>query len=203
VARGGAAARSGRRTQLVGAAVSFARREPLLLGLIAVGAALRFVTLAQQSLYLDEAATVRLLREPAIDMFRGIATEESTPPLYYALARAWSSAFGTGEVGLRSFSALVGTATIPVAYAAARQFVSRRAALAAAGLVATSPFLVWYSQEARAYALLVLFGAASLYFLGVALNETSRTAVRWWAVVSILALATHYFGIFLAAGESP
>jgi hypothetical protein len=48
----------------------------------------------------------------------------------------------------------------------------------------------------------VLFGAASLYFLGVALNETSRTAVRWWAVASILALATHYFGIFLAAGEA-
>ena len=50
-------------------------------------------------------------------MLRPIPTTESTPPLYYVLARGWAVVFGTGEVGLRSLSALLGTLTIPVVYA--------------------------------------------------------------------------------------
>ena len=38
-------------------------------------------------------------------------------------------------------------------------FCSRRVGLVAAALVAVHPFLVWYSQEARSYSLLVLLGA--------------------------------------------
>ena len=38
-------------------------------------------------------------------------------PLFYAVAWLWVKLFGTGEVGLRSLSALCGTAFVPVAYA--------------------------------------------------------------------------------------
>src|SRR5438876_576650 len=79
-----------------------------------------------------------------------------TPPFYYMLAWGWAKLFGTGEVGLRSLSALAGTLTIPAAYAAGRALSSRRAGLIAAALFAVNPLLVWYSQEARAYALLAL-----------------------------------------------
>ncbi len=108
--------------------------------------------------------------------------------------------FGTGEVGLRSLSALLGTATVPAAYAAADTFVTRRSALIAAALVAVSPLLVWYSQEARAYALLVLLGTLSLVFFRQALARGGRP-LTWWAVSASLALATHYFAIFLVAAE--
>ena len=64
-------------------------------------------------------------------------------------------------MGLRSLSALAGTLTVPVCYAAGRTLVSHRAGMIVAALSAVSPLLVWYSQEARAYGLFVLFGSFS------------------------------------------
>jgi 4-amino-4-deoxy-L-arabinose transferase-like glycosyltransferase len=135
-------------------------------------------------------------------MLRAIPDSESTPPLYYVLAWPWAKAFGTGEVGLRAFSALCGTATVPVAYAAGAALASRRAGLIAALLVATSPLLVWYSQEARAYALFVLCGALSLWLFARALERPSPGVLAGWAAASALALATHYFAVFLVVAEA-
>ncbi len=95
-----------------------------------------------------------------------VGFSESAPPLYYALAWLWTQVVGTGELGLRSLSALAGVATVPVAYLLGIELRDRRAGIAAAALVAVNPMLLWYSQEARGYALLVLLTAlALLYFL--------------------------------------
>ena len=137
------------------------------LGLVlAAGAALRFATLDVQSLWYDEAVTARLLRMDLGAMLRAIPGSESTPPLYYVLAWLWTQLLGTGEAGMRSLSALLGTATIGVVWALGRRLGGDRAALAAAALAAFSPLLQWFSQEARAYALLALLAAlAALLWL--------------------------------------
>ena len=166
-----------------------------------MGAALRFSTLDLQSFWLDEAFTVVLVREDLGGLLDGVARTESTPPLYYLLAWVWANAFGTGEAGLRSLSALLGTAAIPVAYGAAARLASPRAGLVAALLVAVNPMLVWYSQEARSYALLVLLGALSFYFWAGAWVGGRRAAMVGWAVTSALAVATHYFAVFLVLPE--
>ena len=54
-------------------------------------------------------------------LLHAIPDSESSPPLYYLLAWLWTHVFGTGEVGLRSFSALVGTAAIGVVWALAKR----------------------------------------------------------------------------------
>ena len=106
-------------------------------------------------------------------MLREVKASESNPPLYYALAWGWAKAFGTSEVGLRSLSALFGAATVPVAYLIGRELASRRAGLAGAAIVAVNPMLIWYSQEARSYALLIFFAALSLLFFARALHSRS------------------------------
>jgi hypothetical protein len=176
------------------------RRVGPLLGLCLVGGALRFATLGTQSFWLDEAATGRLVRMGFGAMIRALPDGESTPPLYYVLAWLWTRLFGTGEVGLRSLSALLGTLTIAVVYAAAARLLGRRPAVAAAALTAFSPLLIWYSQEARSYALLVALCAASLWALAEALERDRGLVV--WATVCALALATHYFAAFLIAPEA-
>src|SRR2546423_4015706 len=100
-----------------------ARHLQLLAGIVVAGALLRFLTLDVQSYWLDEAATVDLLRKGFGSMISGVVSGESTPPLYYVLAWLWAKVFGTGEVGLRSLSALFGTLTIPVAYSLGRSVV--------------------------------------------------------------------------------
>ncbi|HEY0632076.1 MAG TPA: glycosyltransferase family 39 protein [Thermoleophilaceae bacterium] len=173
------------------------RRERLVLAAcVVVAAALRFTRIGHQSFWLDESYTVDLVQRPFGDMLSGVASTESTPPLYYALAWLWEKVFGHGEAGLRSLSALFGTLTVPVAWRAAREwFDSPRAGLIAAALVAVNPFFVWYSQEARSYSLLVLMAALSLLFLG-------RRAYAWWAITAALALLTHYFSAFLLVPEA-
>jgi mannosyltransferase len=169
--------------------------------LVALAAAMRFVTLAQQSFWYDEAVTVHLVRDGFGAMLHRIPQTESTPPLYYAVAWVWARIFGNGEVGLRSLSALAGTATVPLVYLSGRRLAGQLAGVVAGGLAAVSPFLVWYSQEARAYALVVLLCAASLLLYLRARARPSAGRLAAWAAVSAAALATHYFAAFVVGAE--
>jgi hypothetical protein len=107
----------------------------------------------------------------------------------------WARLFGYGEAPLRSLSALAGVATVPVVYAATRKLISGRAAVIVASLTAFNPLLIWYSQEARSYALLVLLSAGALLAFVIARERPTRAALASWAVASILALATHYYAV--------
>jgi mannosyltransferase len=175
----------------------------IVAGLTALAAALRFATLGVQAYHHDEIVTAsRVLRDGFGHAMEAVGFSESAPPLYYALAWAWTQLTGTGEVGLRSLSALAGVATVPVAYLLGAELRGRRAGVVAAALVAVNPMLLWYSQEARCYALLVFFTAlAALYFVR-ALDHGRRRDFHAWGIVSALALATHYFSIFPIALEA-
>jgi uncharacterized membrane protein len=181
----------------------------IVAGLVALGAALRFATLGVQSYHHDEIVTAsRVLRVGFGHAMDAVGFSESAPPLYYALAWVWTQVTGTGPWGLRSLSAIAGVATIPVAYLIGRELRGRRAGLLAAALVAVNPMLIWYSQEARAYALLAFFCALSLLYCVRALRvgeeldprDDKRNLVLW-GVFSALALATHYFAVFPLAAE--
>jgi mannosyltransferase len=178
------------------------RQAWLLAGIIGAAAVVRFTTLDHQSYDHDEAVTAwRVLHSDLGRTLSEVADGERSPPLYYLLAWLWSKLFGTGEVGLRSLSAVIGTLTVPAAYLAARELSSPRAGLVAAALVAFNPYLVWYSQEARSYALVVLFVAWGLYFFARCLSDPSRRNLGLWATASALAVCSHYFAAFLVGAQ--
>lgn len=175
----------------------------ILAAIVVLGAALRLATLDLQSYSHEEAVTAsRVLHAGLGDTLAAIPDSESTPPLFYVLAWIWSVPFGVGEVALRSLSALIGIAAIPVAYLAGRELSTRRIGLVAAGIVATSPMLIWYSQDARAYELLVLLSALSFLFMIRALKGGASRDLAGWAVFSSLALAAHYFALFVVGAEA-
>jgi len=175
-----------------------------LLGITAVAALARFTTLDLQSLDHDEAVTAARVIHPSLfDTISVVGDSERSPPLYYVLVWAWSQIFGTGEVGLRSLSALFGTLTVPLAYgAAATLSSSRRVALLAAAFVALNPYLIWYSQEARSYALMVCFATGALVYFARSLERPSPSSLALWALASALALSSHYFAAFLIAPQA-
>ncbi len=174
----------------------------LLAGAVGVGAWLRFATLGTQSYWYDEAQAAHELHLSFGSMFSSMIVHETNPPLYFVLGWLWARVFGTGEVGLRSLSALIGTAVIPIAYLCGRELVSRRAGLLTAALAALSPFMIWYSQEAREYMLLAALCGLSLLYFARAWREPSRRHITLWAVFSALALLTHSFAGFLVAPEA-
>jgi mannosyltransferase len=174
-----------------------------LIGIVVLAAGLRFATLGLQSLDFDEAYTVQIVGGSLGHVWQQVPITESTPPLFYVLQWGWAQVFGVGAVGLRTLSALLGTLVVPVAFAAGRRLGGVRAGLAAALLVAVNPLMVWYSQEARSYALLSLLCALSFWAFVCALERRpSGAALAGWAVASAAALATHYFAVFLVGVEA-
>jgi len=169
-----------------------------LAALIVLAAVLRLATLDLQSFWYDEAFTpVHVLHPSLWATLRSVVHTENTPPLWYLLAWADSRLLGTGEVALRLPSALAGIATVPVAWAIGRELAGRRAAIVCGALVAVNPLFVWYSQEARAYALFVLTSALAMLCFLRAERQPTRGRMAAFALTGALALLTHYFAVFL------
>ena len=169
--------------------------------LTVLAAILRFVSISSQSYWFDEAQAAHEMHLSFGALLSTVGNQETSPPLYFALAWVWAKLFGTGEAGLRSLSAIAGVAVAPLLYLSGRELISRRAGVVAGLLAAISPFLIYYSQEAREYMLLTALSAASFLFFARSLKRPSRRDVTLWSVVSALALLTHFFAGFLVAAE--
>jgi mannosyltransferase len=172
-----------------------------LVGVLALAAALRFSTLDLQSFWYDEAFTpVRVLHASLGSTLHAIVHTENSPPLWYLISWLDVRLFGDGEIALRAPSALAGIATVGVAWAIGRELGGRTCALVTASFVAVNPLFVWYSQEARVYALFALTSALALLYCLRARREPTRGRTAAFAVFGSLALLTHYFAVFLLLG---
>jgi hypothetical protein len=174
-----------------------------LAALTILAAAIRLYRIGHQGLWFDEAYTVMLVKLPFAKMLSTVPKTESTPYLYYVIAWVWTHIFGRGAADLRALSALFGTAVVPVAYVATGRLTGNtRAAWIVAALATFNPLLIWYSQEARAYELLVLTSACTLVAFAYARERPTRGRLTAWAVASGLALASHYDAALVVVPEA-
>jgi len=191
------------RTQRMAAARAWLGPHWPLLALVAVAVLARFGTLGVQSFWYDEAYTpVHVLHRGLGATLRSVVHTENNPPLWYVLVWAWSRVLGSGVLALRSLSALAGVGTVAVAWAMGRELGTRRTAVVLAGVVAVNPLFVWYSQEARPYALFALLGASSLLLFLRCWREPSPRRLAAWSAVSVLAVLSHYFAVFEVGAEA-
>jgi uncharacterized membrane protein len=167
-----------------------------LAAVLVLGAAIRFHQLDHESLWVDEVLSVELARRPWPALLAATGGD-GHPPLYAALLHVWRGAFGESETAVRSLSATIGVATLAAFFALAFRLMSARAALLATLLLACGPYHVYYSQEARNYALLVLLTVLS--YLGLLAWDERPTPARAAAYVAATALLlyTHVFGFFV------
>ena len=170
--------------------------------LTVLAAGLRFYRLSHQGFWFDEGTTALLVHFSPGKMIGLIPQTESTPPLYYIVAWVWARLFGFGEAGLRSLSALAGVLVVPVAYGVGARLCTRRVGVVLAGLVACSPLLIWYSQEARSYELLVLLTALTMLAFAHVLAAPATRPLAAWVVACALALATHYYAVLAVVPQA-
>jgi uncharacterized membrane protein len=177
-------------------------RADLALALITVAAgALRVATLSQ-SVWFDEAGTVREVAGSFGTAVHDTLNYDVTPPLYVLLLWCWRHLFGSSAADLRTLSALAGTLAIPIAFAAVDRLAGRRAGLIAAALVAVNPVLLYFSQEIRAYAVIVcVSGLAFVAFLDVLERGEVRSLVVW-AACSVALLWLHYYDVLFVAPQA-
>jgi mannosyltransferase len=145
-------------------AVSKNARRWVLTGLMGLAFALRVMGLDFQSLWRDEVDAVRFASKPLSGLLHTFVEPGQNGPLYYLLLRPWLELAGDGEFALRFFSIIFGVLAVPLFYRLARRLFPRLStiALLAALLAATSPYLIWYSQEGKMYTLVVVLVLLSM-----------------------------------------
>jgi hypothetical protein len=174
------------------------RSERAILGALTLAAlALRLRGLGDESVWVDEGWSMRMIGLPPGEFFRATRLEDGHPPLYLLLLRGWSALFPSIE-GLRAMSALCMAASVPFFWLLARRLLGEAAAWTAAALAAGSPVLVAFGQEMRSYALVVLLASISC-----AAWTGSRRRDRVVYVLATAALLwTHYMTVWLVAAQA-
>jgi hypothetical protein len=164
--------------------------------LVAIGAALRLVVL-HDSLFADELSTFWIISGRTLGgVISTVHTDaEITPPLFFVLSWLATRIDLTPEM-VRLPSYLAGVAAIPLVYLLGARIVGRWTGALAAALTALSPFMVYYSAEARGYALMIALTLISTVAMLAALDD--RRA-RWWLLYagsSCAAMYSHYTAVF-------
>ncbi len=166
---------------------------------VAVGAltvlaiALRFYLIGSKTVWLDEAFSIWLARQPLWEMYDWLVRIDQHPPLYYTLLDGWIAIFGDLQGPVRGLSALCSALAVPVFYAGVRRLADKPTALIAVFILAISPFHIRYAQEARMYGLLTLAVAAALYCVAVILRDRNAPRRVWWglAISQAAVMLTH------------
>ena len=170
----------------------------MLVGLVALAAAVRFAV--PRGLWLDEAISVNQARLSPGALVQQLAQGDRHPPLHHLILWGTTRLLGEGDLAVRVPSIIAGIMLVPVVYALAAELHDRRTGVVAALFATLAPVLVWYSQEARGYELVSLFGAALVLAAVRALRRGGWTDWLGVAVAGALGLWTHwFFGLLLAA----
>lgn len=140
-----------------------------------------------------------------------VVTESTHPPLFFCLMHQWlgwvSSLSDSLAWKLRSLPALFGIASIAAIYILNRIAFSPAAGLAAAWVMAVSPFCVYLSQESRHYTLpLLLITLALCGLVYIQKDWANRRRVRplvWigWILANAIGLYVHYFFVLAYAAQ--
>jgi len=123
--------------------------------------ALRLFHLGHQSLWVDEIFTWKAAIPHGLFGWADLL-DDTHGPLVSAFLHAWIGVFGDSEFALRLPMALATVALVPAIAGLARRVAGERAFLPAAWLAALSPFVVWYGQELRNYAFVLLWATLAL-----------------------------------------
>ena len=167
-----------------------------LVAVVAAGVLLRFWT--RSDLWLDEALTVNISRLP-LSQIPGALKHDGSPPLYYFVLHVWMRVFGTSDGAVRALSGAFGVISLPLAFLAGRRVAGRTVGWTALALVATSPFAVRYSTEARMYMMIVALSLAGFLLVDSALRRSDPVRLVAVGVVSGLLALSHYWSLYLIA----
>ncbi len=174
-----------------------------LLLILLVAVVLRIRGLDRYSLWYDEVVTMRLARtaNPAALILLLGQIDGTRAPVHPLILQGWLRLFGTSELAGRSFSAVCGIITILVVYRLGQRLFDEPTGCWGAWFTAVCPPLVYYSQEARMYAWLVLLTCFSwLVFIEFRHAARLRSKVAYWLLLTGL-VYSHPLGFFMVAAH--
>jgi len=186
-----------------------------LILLLLAAFALRLYRLDHQEIWGDEAHSAYVSKLPLLSAVS--PRTETNPPLYHLLLYFWGGLTGSSVFALRFLSLVWGVLTVPLVYRLARLAFGELVGFLAALLCAISPFQVYYSQEARMYALATFSATLSMFlFARIVSGEREESRPRrvagnlrglrglWIAyfLATAAAIFTHYYALFVVVAQN-
>jgi uncharacterized membrane protein len=166
----------------------------VVMGSMVVGTAIRLDV--PRGLWLDEAISVSEARMAYGAMIHRLAATDVHPPLYFSILWLSGRLIGFGDFAVRVPSIIFGILLIPLVYLLGKEAYDRRTGALASIIVAVAPFTLWYSQEARMYELLMVFGVLALWAQLRILHRGGWYPWVLYTLTSIAMICTQYFGIW-------
>ena len=173
------------------------RTRWVLIGLTWLAFLLGLYPLGFQSLWRDEVDAILFATRDWSALLTMFTRPGENGPLYFILLRPWLTLLGTSEFAARFSSLTFGVLAVPMTYLLGRKLLSSSAAVWGALLVACSPYLIWYSQESKMYALLVCLSVISVWLLLDALRDNQLGYWIAYIVITSLSFYTHILAVAL------
>jgi len=161
------------------------------------------------SLWRDEAYTKDAITRPVSQIFALLGHEDAVHGAYYVIMHVIAAAVGTSAVALRfpslcamviaaAFTAAIGRRAAALALAPGAGRESRLDIPALTGLLsgmvfATAPYMTYYAQMARSYAIVTMFATIATYLL---IRAYPDGRWRWWSAYAAAVALTGLFNLF-------
>ena len=171
------------------------RTRGVLLGIIVLACILRLFRLDYLDYWDDEIITTFAIQPNLGQIFQNISSYSVHPPMYYLLLHGWAWVFGDSLLSLRLFSVLIGVVAVPLVYLLGRTLISSQVGLGAAAMLAIAPMVIFHSQQARMYPLLIILTLIVAVGFWRAWQQRDW---RGWLLVGLGALLGFYTHIYFA-----
>lgn len=162
---------------------------------------LGFFTLSSQSIRLDESQSLWMSGK-SLPVLLKLTAEDVHVPLYGVLLHFWIHIFDNNIASARMLSLIFSLATIPILYKVTRQASTPAIAIGTILLYSFSPFIVWYTAEARTYTLFTFVTTINHFYFLRFLQRNGSEGKLGYFLSSLFGFYTHYFFILLAATQS-
>jgi len=168
--------------------------------LLLLSVALRLIRL-ETSFWMDEIITItRFVPEPWLKIISEVPYPNNHI-LYTLLAKLSILVLGEKEWSARLPALIFGSLTPGLLYLIVRKRFSDLAGFCAGLFLALNYWSVWFSQDARGYSALILFGLLSNWLCLEYLDRGERKLVIAYALVSALCVWFYLYSLFLILGQ--
>lgn len=173
-----------------------------LLAILLVALSLRLYQLGTESIWLDEATEIGIAQNGFVEI-PGLSLRDRNFPLHYLLLHLWMSLFGDSEFSVRLPSALFGLFSVAMLYKVGALLFDKETGLMGSAVMALSGYQVYYSQEARPYAMMVFLALVSFYFF-LRLFEGGKDyrVLAAYVLSTTLLIPTHIYGLFFVFAQA-
>lgn len=177
---------------------SYLKGDNVIYFILLLALALRVHNFSSTSIWYDESVTVRLAHDSWLDIYRS-STKDVNAPFYPFLIKIWTYLFGFSLSSIRFFSVICSVFTVAVIFKIADVNFGRRAALVSSALITFSNIHIYYSEEARCYALLSLLSALSLFYFFELIKLPNTKNLILYSFFSLITIYTQlFFGLQIA-----